>query len=368
MALVSIVTAISNDLVSRLAGAGLPPLTDGQIVLGKAKKPENSFPPRVIFVPMGARWEDPSPGFGASPVYPTNAQAPGSGLRSLIMTNYGGGYSGTPSVTISAPDVAGGVTATATATVTSNGAISGLVLTNAGSGYVNVPTVTISGTGTGATAAAYLRPTPQGLSGISQRSIRTEWHKFEVHCWGCSSTNGVPTPDVNLDYDATQLLYQQVIASIHSLAAGVYAPDSGQWVDAQDDATLVDVVGHDFVFNVEIALPLLAEPMPATSGASVQFGPVGTQPSPTLYFIPFSGGVLISNATNASPIQITTATPHGLSTGDHAVIGGVKGTTAANGLWSVHVVDSLNFTLDTSTGNGAYTSGGVLGAGTATAG
>jgi hypothetical protein len=69
------------------------------------------------------------------------------------------------------------------------------------------------------------------------------------------------------------------------------------------------------------------------------------------------GGAIIA-ATNASPIKITASGAHGLVTGDTIVIGGVLGNTAANGAWTVTVVDHLSFTLNTSTGNGDYTSGG----------
>ncbi len=71
-------------------------------------------------------------------------------------------------------------------------------------------------------------------------------------------------------------------------------------------------------------------------------------------------GVAISAASNASPIAITTSSPHGLSTGDHVFIFGMLGNTAANGRWTVTVTDSTHFTLNGSTGNGAYTSGGYM--------
>ncbi len=66
----------------------------------------------------------------------------------------------------------------------------------------------------------------------------------------------------------------------------------------------------------------------------------------------------IANATNASPIQITSSN-HGLSTGERVTISGVVGNTAANGTFNVTVVDANNFNLDGSTGNGAYVSGGT---------
>lgn len=71
--------------------------------------------------------------------------------------------------------------------------------------------------------------------------------------------------------------------------------------------------------------------------------------------------VSISAATNASPIQITTSTPViGLVTGDIININGVGGNTIANNTWVVTVIDSLNFTLNGSTGNASYTSGGSV--------
>ncbi|HRY32126.1 MAG TPA: hypothetical protein P5531_04070 [Bacteroidales bacterium] len=71
-----------------------------------------------------------------------------------------------------------------------------------------------------------------------------------------------------------------------------------------------------------------------------------------------AGTKSISAATNASPVQITAST-HGYSTGDIVFIYGVVGNTAANGVWIITYVDDNNFTLDGSTGNGAYTSGGT---------
>jgi len=71
-----------------------------------------------------------------------------------------------------------------------------------------------------------------------------------------------------------------------------------------------------------------------------------------------AGSTAITAASNASPIQIT-STSHGYTTGNVAVIASVGGNTAANGVWAVTVIDANNFTLNGSTGNGAYTSGGT---------
>lgn len=66
----------------------------------------------------------------------------------------------------------------------------------------------------------------------------------------------------------------------------------------------------------------------------------------------------VTGASNASPIVITAAN-HNFGTGHRVVISGVNGNTAANGTWTVTSIDKNTFSLDGSTGNAAYTSGGT---------
>ena len=86
-----------------------------------------------------------------------NAVTTLTGSVGAIAVGVGGtGYSqSTTVVTISAPDNAGGIQATATAVVAA-GVVTSIVVTSGGTGYTTVPTVTItnSGAGTGADATA----------------------------------------------------------------------------------------------------------------------------------------------------------------------------------------------------------------------
>lgn len=66
----------------------------------------------------------------------------------------------------------------------------------------------------------------------------------------------------------------------------------------------------------------------------------------------------VTDATNASPIVITSAS-HGLQSGCRVTVVNVGGNTAANGTFNVTKVDDNSFSLDGSTGNGTYTSGGT---------
>ena len=65
----------------------------------------------------------------------------------------------------------------------------------------------------------------------------------------------------------------------------------------------------------------------------------------------------ITGATNASPIQITTSTSHGFTTGQAVSIVGVGGNLNANGNWFITTTGSNTFTLNGSVGNGTYTGG-----------
>lgn len=73
-------------------------------------------------------------------------------------------------------------------------------------------------------------------------------------------------------------------------------------------------------------------------------------------------GLAVTAATNASPIAITTASAHGLSTGAVVTVSGVLGNSAANGTWIVAVVDATHFTLNGSNGVGfgTYATSGVI--------
>lgn len=68
----------------------------------------------------------------------------------------------------------------------------------------------------------------------------------------------------------------------------------------------------------------------------------------------------ITGATNAAPIVISTSLAHGYSTGDVVLIISAAGNTAANGVFKVTVVNSTSFSLDDSSGNGTWTSGGTI--------
>lgn len=66
----------------------------------------------------------------------------------------------------------------------------------------------------------------------------------------------------------------------------------------------------------------------------------------------------ITGASNATPIVITSAN-HPVVTGQAVTVAAVAGNTAANGTFLATAIDANTFSLQSSVGNGNYTSGGT---------
>ncbi len=70
--------------------------------------------------------------------------------------------------------------------------------------------------------------------------------------------------------------------------------------------------------------------------------------------------VAIAHVTNASPMVVTTAAPHGFATGNWVTIGGVEGLPGSNGIFQVTYETPTSFSLTgTIAGGGSYSSGGL---------
>lgn len=88
--------------------------------------------------------------FGNTNIVSTGEGVGGEGVASVtIVGEFSGFTAATTTVTFSAPQLAGGETATGTATIVA-GAVTAIVITNSGSGYTSAPTVTIADSDVGA--------------------------------------------------------------------------------------------------------------------------------------------------------------------------------------------------------------------------
>jgi hypothetical protein len=70
--------------------------------------------------------------------------------------------------------------------------------------------------------------------------------------------------------------------------------------------------------------------------------------------------LVVSGATNASPIVVTVPSTTGVIAGDWVLVQGVQGNTSANGYWIAGTVTGTTIALTGSAGNGTYLSGGTV--------
>ena len=136
-----------------------------------------------------------------------------------------------------------------------------------------------------------------------------------------------------------------------TLISGGYTPGAG-------DSVLADLQTAQCTFNPATFGAYLINCFKQTAGIQQAAGltprlQVGE--CPEWWFNPYSPNVPITALTNASPISIGLGSAHGFTTGDAVVITGVKGCSAANGTWIITVVDTTHYTLNGSSGNGAWT-------------
>ena len=142
----------------------------------------------------------------------TNLVSMGS-VNGITITNGGTSYSGTLTVTISAPNQTGGVQATAKATA-SSGVITNITVTEAGSGYTSATvSVTGSGGGSGFTGTvSLLSLTGQAISTFSGRTWiakdRTVYYSAvnSYSDFGTVSAGNITITDGTLHGNITQLL------------------------------------------------------------------------------------------------------------------------------------------------------------------
>lgn len=95
---------------------------------------------------------------------------------------------------------------------------------------------------------------------------------------------------------------------------------------------------------------------------SGEFLATSARPGLTLENMDLIGSVAVSGAANngSGLVRLTVSSTSGWTTGDQKTVASVGGTTEANGLWTITVVDGTHIDLQGSTFANAYTSGGYV--------
>jgi len=155
-------------------------------------------------------------------------------ISSITITNAGSGYTTPPTVTISGD----GVGATAVATISPMGVISGIAVDTAGSGYNPAATaVTITGDGSGATAYALVNAVTGAIDGIVVSNGGSGYTAATVDINGDGSgatATATITPGLG---DVTDITLTSV-GSGYTAATVAIAPPPGAGVQATADAVV----------------------------------------------------------------------------------------------------------------------------------
>jgi hypothetical protein len=103
---------------------------------------------------------------------------------------------------------------------------------------------------------------------------------------------------------------------------------------------------------------------PLTGAVTVTIAPqIPTTTSDGQAVVAGATDIPVTGATNPAapaPVEITTGVAHGLSTGEQVITSGILGNSAANGTFTIAVIDGTHFTLNGSLGSGTYTGGGQV--------
>jgi hypothetical protein len=101
----------------------------------------------------------------------------------------------------------------------------------------------------------------------------------------------------------------------------------------------------------------------ATPSVALGTGAVTTTVASANGAVPGATNISVLGATDAAPIVVNVTSTATMSTGMKVRIQGVLGNSAANGYWTITVVDGSHFSLNGSSGSGVYASGGIVEAG-----
>lgn len=342
---------------------------------------------RRVFIPA-------IPGGGAT----ATATVSGGAVTAIAVGLGGGGYVAAPAISLSG---GGGSAATAHAVVSTLGIITAVVIDAGGSGYTSAPAVSftkqcyklstaitlanktilegegddscISAVGAGPFIVGDGTGLDYRLRGFKMQSDATAGAvamRFSGIPDDVAGTeiSSVTLVDFNLSAISFNHSYGSKLDHIRITATGSRTIQyCVRLEDGFNNATTIDSLDCDFASTAAIYVgsgsttPSIKQSIIQNSARGVVYGGSFYGATCDACYFEKDGGTpfAVTGATNASPIVIA-ATAHPLLSGEQVRIFGVSGNGAANGFFTVTVVDANHFSLNGSTGSGAYTSGGTV--------
>ncbi len=189
------------------------------------------------------------------------------------------------------------------------------------------------------------------------------WYELNATTGAIEQTNLISSPTVSY-YNASVAAANSVTGSGgDQVVIGFTGSNKNQFASAY--SVIGETVGAGASQTTTFTAPVLLTPGAGSYNVPVNGANAWGNYSATVYdpnIEPFGSSAaatgVITGASNASPIVITTNSTALLATGLTVTISGVGGNTAANGTFTITVLNATTFQLNGSMGNGTYTSGG----------
>ena len=290
------------------------------------------------------------------------------GVQSVVVGNVGTGYTAVPTVTIGAPQVSGGATAVAYATIQS-GTVVAITVSNPGSGYLTAPPVTITG-GNGANANATATLSSGIVNSVTLTNAGSGYSNATVTFSGGGGSNAAAIAEITTFATGTVSIYVANGGTGYGSYGNLAVTISG---GGGTNANAVAIVSGNTVTEVIMTnrgTGYTSAPSVAVSGGSGSGAVLTSVVSldPIVDVATFSGRVWVAQgrtvyaSSSVSPTDFTSVSAVALTLTDSTLDSNITALLSANNFLYVFGADSINVFSNlqvTSTGATVFTNTNV---------
>lgn len=166
----------------------------------------------------------------------------------------------------------------------------------------------------------------------------------------------ITSTDFTIDLSSVTQPDGQYILTLNAAGSGIQDVLGNVLVTG---ATVTSVRGIDSFVPTVAIVPVQPDPRSnAVAAVNVNFSESVSGVDTADFTLTQSQAIQGTSGNGVGPITIVTGSTAGLTTGSQVTITGVAGNTAANGTFTITVVDATTFSLNGTVGNGNYAGGG----------
>jgi hypothetical protein len=291
------------------------------------------------------------------------------GVASVTINSGGSGYTTLPSVTFSPPTTAGGITAQGVASV-SVGAVSAVSITNPGSGYISPPSVSFSGSGGASATAVLVLGSVNSITLTNAGAGYTSPPTVYITGGGANvTTTAVAITSLITFATGTVAILVTSGGSGYTSAPAVTITGSGTnaagtAILSGGSVTQVVMTNPGTGYTANTTMSFGAAPMGGTTATGIAI----TNTDPIVDVATFSGRTWIAQgrtvyySASTSPFDFTSVSAGSLTLTDETLHGNITALYSANNFLYIFGDDSINVFSDvrvTSTGATLFTNTNV---------